>query len=89
MERWRWRAECLRMEPPPCPLPGSWDLFQSSVSFSAKNKCLTLYLSLFGFRFQELVLVIHFPDRLQSPSAHTHFFPGKYFYDAVKSSPIS
>lgn len=89
MERWQWRAEGLRTEPPPCLLQGSWDLFQSPTALSAKNKCLTLYLTLFGFSFQELVLVIHFPATLQSPSAHTNFFPGKYFYNAFKSSPIS
>lgn len=75
------------MEPPPCLLPGSWNLFQSSTALSAENKFLTLYLTLFGFSFQELV--IHFPARLESPSAHTDFSPGKYFYNAVKSSPIS
>ena len=90
MERWQWRAEGLRTGPPLCLLPGSWDLFQSPIiALSAKTKCLTLYLILFGFSFQELVLGIHFPARLQSPSAHTNFSPGKYFYSAVKSSPIS
>lgn len=71
MERWQWRAEGLGTEPPPCLLLGSWDLFQSPITLSAKNKWLTLYLTLFGFSFQELVLVIHFTARLQSPSAHS------------------
>lgn len=89
MERWQWRPEDFRTEPPPYLLLGSWDLFQSPIALSAKNKCLTLYLTLFGFSFQELVLVIRFPAGLQSPSAHISFSPGKYFYNAVKSSPIS
>lgn len=88
-ERWQWRAEGLRMEPPPCLLPGSWDVFQSPIALSAKNKCLTLYLTLFGFSVQELVLVIHFPARLQSSSTLTSFSPGKYFYNAVISPFLS
>lgn len=75
------------MEPAPCLLPGFKDLFRSLLALSAKNKCLTLYLTLFGFSFQELV--IPFPTRLQSPLSHSDFSPGKYFYNAVKFSPIS
>lgn len=74
------------MEPPPSFLPGPWDLFQSPLH-SDKCKLLMLYLTLFDLSFQELV--IHFPARLQSPSAHINFSPGKYFYKAVKFFPIS
>lgn len=86
MESWKWRAEGLRMEPPPSFLPGPWDLFQSPLH-SAKSMCLTLHLPLFGLSFQELAF--HFPARLQSPSAHISFSPGKYFYKAVQFFPIS
>lgn len=43
MERWQWRPEGFRTEPPPYLLLGSWDLFQSPIALSAKNKCLTLF----------------------------------------------
>lgn len=75
MERWQWRAEDLRMQPPPV---SSWVL---EICSSAKNKCLTLYLTWFGFSFQELV--IYTPARLQSPSAHTDFSLGMYFYSRL------
>lgn len=65
MNRWQRGAEGLRTEPTLCLLLGSWVLFPSPSVLSAKNKCFALYLMLFGLSFQELVLVIHFPARLQ------------------------
>lgn len=54
-------------------------LFQSLMVLSAKTKCLTL-IDFIGFTFQELVLTIPFPMRLQSSLANSGFSAGESFY---------
>lgn len=83
MNRWQWGAEGRGIEPTLCLLPGSWVLFPSPSALSAKNKCLTPCLMLFGLSFQELVLIIHFPARLQ----HTLVSPQENIF-TMQSSPL-